>query len=334
MIRVIRPGMLTSLQDSGRYGYQRFGIGPGGAMDTQSHRLASALVGNADSLASLECTLTGPTLQFDAPVLLALCGADLSPTIDGMPVPQDRPVLVRAGAMLVFGQRRSGVRCYLALHGGFDDAAVLHSQGTSLRGKFGGHAGRALQKGDVLRCKASDTVDFYPELSDLLVQSSAPFVAPRWKVPGLVSHSTQVVRIMEGRHWPLFSEAARQKLLTLPLRISEQSDRMGYRLEGATLKLENAGEMISEAVSSGTVQVPPDGHPIILMADHGTTGGYPKIAQVASVDLPRLAQMPVHDHLHFELVSLELAQQLYLQREHELTAICGAIGQRRLLATA
>lgn len=330
MIRVIRPGLLTSLQDNGRFGYQRFGIGPGGAMDRTAHRLASALVGNPDSVATLECTLTGPELLFETSALLALCGADLSPGIAGQAVPMGRPVLVRAGARLSFGQRRNGVRCYLAVRGGFGAETVMHSQSTSLGGKFGGHAGRAVRKGDRLDGGALAPEQFCPLLAEQLSATSAAFAAPRWRVPLLDdTASPQIVRILEGRHWELFSPEQQQVLLDGEWRISAQSDRMGYRLEGSALALENAGRLVSEAVSFGTVQVPPDGQPIILMADHGTTGGYPKIAQVAGVDLPLLAQMNAHQRIRFEKIPFEMAQQMFLQRENDVETIIASIAQRR-----
>ncbi|MGI4847899.1 MAG: biotin-dependent carboxyltransferase family protein [Janthinobacterium lividum] len=330
MIGVIKPGMLSTLQDLGRTGYQRFGVSAGGVMDETAHRQANALVGNAADEATLECTVLGPVLQFHATTLLAICGADLAPSINGLAVPQGRPVLLRAGTQLAFGQRRTGARAYLAIRGGFDCPAVMASKSTDLRGGFGGYLGRALKKADVLHGGSDDAAQFYPGLGRQLSRENAAFAAPRWMVAQSTTMATsQTVRILQGRHWQLFAQQAHLHLLSTAFQITPQSDRMGYRLAGAPLALEQVREMISEAVAFGTIQVPPDGAPIILMADRGTTGGYPKIAQVASVDLPMLAQMLPGETIRFELIPLQLAQQLALRREEDMDAILAAMQRRR-----
>ncbi|MEO6566506.1 MAG: biotin-dependent carboxyltransferase family protein [Casimicrobiaceae bacterium] len=326
-IEVVKPGLLSTLQDSGRYGYQRFGVVAGGAMDEWSHRVANVMVGNAEDEATLEITVQGPSLDFNGTTLIAIHGADLSPRIGEQAVPQGRPVLVRAGSRLEFGRRQSGFRAYLAVAGGYDVPPVMNSRSTYLRGAFGGLNGRAMRKGDRLPIGAGD-VDAFPALARMLRESADAFAAtPGALVPPIAVGVPQTVRVIAGQQWEAFTGEAQAQFVDAEFRISPQSDRMGYRLDGPKLARRKAIEMISEAVSFGTVQVPPDGNPIVLMADRQTTGGYPKIAQVASVDLPLLAQMLPQQGLRFALISLAEAQSLYLARVQELGRLRQAIDQ-------
>jgi antagonist of KipI len=328
-IDVVRPGLLTTVQDLGRFGYQRYGVVAGGVMDDWAPRLANAVVGNDEHDATLEITLQGPVLRFDDSALVAVCGADLAPHVGGAPFPQGRPVLVRAGSMLEFHAGDQGCRAYLAVRGGFQVPMVMGSRSTYIRAALGGVEGRALRKGDKLPVVAY-APGWYPELDRALASGGQPFAAPRWSVGfTAVPARARKVRVIAGPQWELFSQETRELFLGTEFGISVNSDRMGYRLTGAMLKLRRPAEMISEAVTFGTVQVPPDGNPIILMADRQTTGGYPKIAHVASVDLPRLAQSRPLERFAFELVTLAEAQQAYLARERELARIREAIEFQR-----
>lgn len=317
-IHVIKPGALSTIQDLGRVGYQHLGVVVGGAMDPWSHRMANLLVGNDAEEATLEITLMGPSLRFDATTLIALCGADLAPRMGETALPMGRPVLVRGGSQIDFGRRRTGARAYLAVRGGYQVAPVLHSKSTYVRGAFGGYDGRALRKGDEIAtvAGAGQSDDRWPRLARALHNSAAPFAAhPAALVAPHADSALQIVRVTAGRQWDAFTGQAQEQLVGGDFRVGVQSDRMGYRLEGQTLALRSPLEMISEAVCFGTVQVPPDGDAIILMADRQTTGGYPKIASVISVDLPLLAQMMPHQALGFTMVTADEAQQLYLTRE-------------------
>jgi len=330
-VEVVRPGLLTTVQDLGRFGYQRFGVVAGGAMDEWAHRLANAAVGNDPNAAALEITLQGPVLRFDAPALVALCGAELAPRVGREVFPQGRPVLVRAGAVLEFRGGDQGCRTYLAIRGGIQVPQVMGSRSTYIRAGLGGLEGRALRKGDRLPIGAY-APGWYPALDRALAASRAPFAAPRWSFGvTAVPARARRVRVIAGPQWELFSQETRELFLGTEFGISVNSDRMGYRLTGAMIGLRRAAEMVSEAVTFGTIQVPADGNPIILMADRQTTGGYPKIAHVAAVDLPRLAQSRPLEHLAFELVTLAEAQQAYLARERELARIREGIeAQRRM----
>ncbi len=320
-ITVLKPGALTALQDLGRYGHQRDGVVVGGAMDEWSHRFANALVGNPEDEATLEITLTGPTLRMDTAVELAVCGADLSPQVDGRDgahtLPIGRPVVLRPGTQLRFGERRTGARAYLSVRGGFDVPPVMGSRSTYVRGGFGGFEGRALEKGDVLRLRGGPGPGPDGGASgDSMIVLPTPIVATEVAIAPV-----QTIRIVAGRQWSEFTARARTLLLETTWRIGAQSDRMGYRLEGPTLERVEPRELISAAVTFGTVQVPNDGKPIILMADRQTTGGYPRIASVASVDLRLLAQMAAPQALRFQLLTLEEAQRIYLAREREYSHV-------------
>lgn len=329
-IQVLRPGILSTLQDGGRHGYQHFGVPVSGAMDLFSHRVANILVGNDEHACTLEMTLQGPQLEFGEEALVAICGADLSPSIDGTPVPEGKPVWLRAGTVLEFGACVTGCRAYLAVAGGFTVPPILGSRSTYDIAGIGGLEGRALRKAD--RLPVGDAPGgVYPQLAADLVRSSHAFAAPRWAVNqhiGMLGRSPQTVRIIPGAHWEVFPAAARECLTSAEYRVAPESSRMGFRLEGPAIQLEKPLEILSRAVAFGTIQVPPGGQPIVLMADRQTTGGYPMIADVAGVDLHLLAQLKPGDRLRFELVSLAQAQALWLRREQELVTIREAVALR------
>ena len=326
-IAVIKPGMLSTVQDRGRFGYQHFGVPVSGAMDAYSHRVANILAANDEDAATLEITLRGPHLRFQADALVALCGADLSPTLDGTPLPQGKPVRVRADSALEFGESKSGCRAYLAVHGGIDVPAIMGSRSTYDTAHIGGVDGRALRKGDILPIGTS-AVAPYPGLTNTMRGTKQPFSAPKWAVNQHIeklSRVPQAVRILPGRHWDAFPAAARDLLTGGEYRVAPDSSRMGCRLDGATVSADAPLEILSEGVTFGTIQIPPSGKPIVLMADRQTVGGYPKIAEVAGVDLHLVAQLRPGDRLKFELVSLAQAQALWLKREQEFITIREAV---------
>ncbi len=314
-IQVIKPGLLSTFQDLGREGLQHLGIPVSGAMDSRAHRLANELVGNQQDQATLEITLVGPTLQFDAPACIALCGADLAPSVNGKPVANNRPLILRAGDVLAFGPRKTGLRAYLAWHGGVSLPSVLNSRSTYLRGGFGGLDGRALRKGDTL---ALNTV-LPPACLDALEQTLWEISIYLPAILGLRQRNT--LRLVRGAHTALFTDQALQHLLTDAFRVSADADRMGYRLQGPTLALREPVQLLSEATCPGSIQVPADGQPIILMADRQTTGGYAKIGHIATVDLPLVAQSMPGDALTFSEITLAQAQQLDLRRETAFAAL-------------
>ena len=319
-LRVESFGLFSTLQDLGRRGFQHLGVGPSGVMDEASHRLANLLLGNPAQAPTLEMTLTGPNLQFETETMITLCGADLSPTIEGLPVPLWRPVLVRADTQLRFGRPVQGTRCYLGVEGGFRVPSVMGSASTHLSAGFGGFQGRPLKIGDRLET-GSCAGDCYPTLRKRFHQSQRPFLGLYWFAPWtreLDFIRPATLRIIPGPQWPLLTNESRQSLLETTFKVAPSSDRMGIRMQGPKLSLEHPLEMVSSGVATGTLQLPPDGSLILLMADRQTTGGYPRLGEVASVDLPRAAQIRPGESLRFSPISLEEAQALLLHREARL----------------
>ncbi len=320
-ITVLESGLLTSIQDLGRFGYQQFGVVVGGAMDPFALRVANALVANQEDAAGLEITLRGPVLRFERDLLIAICGADLSPQVDGYPAKTWRPLAVRRGSILRFGEPQRGCRAYLAIAGGIDVPPVMGSRSTYLRAQIGGLEGRTLRAGDVLRTHPSSESAARRVQRWLDAVSPAPLFCPCWSVAEnqpVANDSVMVVRVLRGAQFNWFDAASQQSFFSAEFEITPQSDRMGYRLAGPPLRLVSDREMISEAVTAGTVQVPPAGQPIVLMADRQTTGGYPKIADAATVDLSALAQVRPGDRLRFQEISIEAAQQLIRTRQAHL----------------
>lgn len=326
-VTVIKPGMLSSFQDRGREGYQHQGIPAAGAMDERAHRLANALAGNDGDPATLEITLTGPTLRFESPVCFALAGADLGATLNGQDIPVLRPLIARAGDILAFGARPAvGVRAYLAVHGGFALTPVMGSETTYLRSGFGGFEGRALAKGDIVPLRRPLAPD-----RDAAVLQKALWDVRVYLPAALGSKQRAFIRFLPGVHWPEFAQSSRRAFSESEFRISPQSDRMGYRLLGRPLAMNQPRQMLSEAACFGTVQVPSGGEAIILMADRQTTGGYPKIAQIATVDLPALAQSAPGQVLQFQRIELEEAQRLDGERERAFAQLHDALAPLRAL---
>ena len=336
-MEVIRPGLLSTVQDEGRYGYRRHGVHPGGVMDTFAARAANMLVNNSRNAAVLEMTMTGPELRFHENSLIALCGADLSATVDDHPVPLWRPVGLLAGSVLKFGRCRSGLRAYLSIAGGIAVNEVMGSRSTDLKTGIGGLEGRALRTGDILSAGEASweaQAMLHPLLEQVKLEKTR-MKAPIWHLSSRewpLYQLEPVIRVMPGADISKFTKGSLERWYSERYVIAPQSDRMGYRLEGSRLELERPMSRLSEAVTYGTVQVPADGQPIILMADHQTIGGYPVIAQVASVDLPVLAQARPGTRVAFQPITHEEAQRLFLEQERGLQ-LSAAFIRRRLTET-
>lgn len=305
---VVRAGMLTTVQDLGRRGHRGDGVPLSGAMDPLALRVANALVGNPEGAAVLEFTLVGPELEFSADVLVGLGGADC----EGLRA--WKPMRVRAGERFHLGPCVRGCRGYLAIAGGIDVVPVLGSRSTYLRGSFGGFEGRALHDGDVLKIGR-------PRVPIPTSSTASWRIDPR-VLPEYDASPT--VRVLDGAQAGEFGEV----LFEGEFKLSPQSDRMGLRLTGPRLARTSAVELLSSAVAPGTIQVPPAGQPIVLMADAQTIGGYPQAAHVISVDLPLVAQLRPGDSLRFVKVTLAEAQELALARERDLALLREGLAQK------
>jgi antagonist of KipI len=332
-ISVLKPGLLTTVQDQGRFGYQHTGLVVSGALDAVALRTANLLVGNPENLAGLEFTLRGPSLRFEGDALLALTGADLAATIAGQPVPLGRPVAVRTGTVLAFGAPKASGRAWLAFAGGVAVPPVLGSRATYLRAALGGLAGRALRGGDVL------PVGEWPAIAQALFKGMNLTDAASWRTAGWYADNSPlarpgrplVVRALPGPEYEQFPPESQRAFWKETFTVTTEADRMGARLSGPMLERFTTTELLSSAVTFGTVQVPAGGQPIVLLADCQTTGGYPRLAQVISADLGRLAQALPGTQLRFVQVGLAEAQALYLAQEQRLRALARAVYLKSVL---
>ncbi|MEO8672428.1 MAG: biotin-dependent carboxyltransferase family protein [Tahibacter sp.] len=323
-VAVIKPGLLTSIQDLGRPGHAALGVGRAGAMDPVALRLANALVGNPVNTAALEISLIGPTLQFHRAAQIAITGAPLSASLDGRTLRHWCAQDVPAGGVLQLGAMPRGARSYLAIRAGFDLAAVLGSLSTDLHGGIGPWHARALRAGDALPL----AVDALADRSDL--QRGRPDAT--WSLDPSSWFDTDeqpVLRLLPGAHFAELDTASKSQLLETAFRIGVDSDRVGVRLDGASLHLAVPRELCSSGVAPGTVQLPPGGQPIVLMAESPTTGGYPRIAHVIAVDQPRLAQRRPGDTVRFTLTDLPGAHEALVRREQALVRLEAEILRRR-----
>jgi antagonist of KipI len=303
-VRVIKPGMLTTVQDRGRWGYQSRGVPVAGPMDPVSHRVANALVGNDPGAATLEITLLGPELEFTGERTAASAGAEFELTVDGRAVPSHAAFVVPAGARLHFGRRRTGARAYLAVAGGIAVPPVLGSRATHVISGMGGLDGRPLRAGDRLPLGAATA----------RAASLAAVRAPLFPLP----QGQARLRILPGPQDDRFVPGALDALCAQPYTVAGNSDRMGFRLQGPTLVHQGGADIISDATPLGTLQVPASGQPILLMADRQTTGGYPKIATVIAADLPLAGQLAPADAVTFARCSMREALAALIATEQAL----------------
>lgn len=308
LLDVRAPGMLTTVQDLGREGFGPMGVSPSGAADPHALRIGNRLLGNPENAAALEMTLLGGTFFFPDGGVIAVAGSDFGATLDGAPVAMWSSLELRPGQTLRLGATQSGARCYLCVQGGFSVKPFLGSAATHLLSGLGGFEGRALRKGDVLTF-GSATASFRTFRRKTAARRAIEKWTPR-----------KVLRITAGPQSDWFSEQAHKLFYTATYRLTEESNRMGLRLEGTSLPLAAGGEMISEGVSLGAVQITAGGLPIILFVEQQTTGGYPKIANVISADFSSLGQLRPRDEIRFERVDLETARALLLEQEKWLAS--------------
>ncbi len=313
-ITILKPGLLTTIQDGGRFGYQHLGINPSGAMDIRAMQVANALVLNKLDEAVIEFFFPAPLIQFNQSTFIALSGADFCAEIDGISIPINQPVFVPANSVLQFVSKKIRQIGYLSVQGGFDLSEWLNSNSTNLKVGAGGNEGRAFRAGDIvdLNIKSIKSVSNY-----------RCSILP-WKASVEEFYTNHALRFIPGNEFNLLTDESKQLFCSSSFKILPQSDRMGYRLSGSALQLSEPIEMISSAVTRGTIQLLPSGQCIVLMADHQTTGGYPRIGHIISADFSNLAQKDSKDQLYFSAITIELAQKLLLDQEQHLQQLTNA----------
>ncbi len=308
-IRILNPGLMTTVQDLGRYGFQQYGVSASGAMDQFSARLANILVGNDEHEGILEVTIMGPKIEFLNSEVIAITGGDLQPLINNKPINMNHSILVNSGDFLSFKGLKSGCRSYIAFAGGIDVPIIMGSKSTFLRAKLGGYEGRVLNPGDLLQiCKPRASV------SDLVGRKIED---------GICDYSSKIVelRVVLGPQDDYFTKEGLETFFTSEYTVTNNCDRMGYTLEGQKIQHKDGADIISDGISMGAIQVPSKGTPIIMMADRQTTGGYTKIANVITVDLPKVAQAKPGDKIVFKKSSLEESHLLINKLEDKIVEI-------------
>jgi antagonist of KipI len=300
LFHVVKPGLLTTLQDLGRYGFQKYGVPVCGAMDKYSFISANLLVGNHANDACLEITLLGPELKVLNRAQIAVTGADFSISINDEPMPMWQTIEVEKEDVITFaGTPRSGCRAYLAATGGFNVPLVLGSRSTYTRGGFGGYEGRALKPEDLLKAFMSER---FPKTKRVMPSA----LIPKYENPFTVN-------VIPGPQEDLFTAVGVETFLSSTYTITPESDRMGYRLDGPQIERKDLGEIVTEALVQGAVQVPGNGEPIVLMADAQASGGYPKIATVTTPGVSCLAQAKPNDRVRFNRISLSQAHAEFVE---------------------
>jgi antagonist of KipI len=305
VILVREPGLFTTVQDLGRQGFGPMGVSPSGAADAVSLRVGNRLVGNAEGAAGLEMTLLGGTFAFPDGAVLALAGSDFGATLDTKSVQLWTAFEAKPGQTLKLGPTQTGARCYLCVRGGIEVKAFLGSASTHILSGLGGFEGRALRKGDVLTIGAASGSARERRLSARALNEMQP---------------RKVLRVTPGPQDDWFSEASRRVFYESAYRVAEETNRMGIRLQGASVAKATEGELTSEGVSLGAVQVPEGGLPIILFVEQQTTGGYPKIANVISADFHSLGQLRPRDEIRFERLDFATARALLIKQENLLAS--------------
>lgn len=303
-IRVLKGGMMTTVQDLGRTGYQSQGFSVAGVMDVRSFKIANLLLDNPENEAVLEFTLIGPTLEFTSATIIAITGGDFQPTINGEPAPMYSAIYMNKGDILKFGSARTGSRGYIAFSSYLEVPVVMGSRCTNLKSKLGGFKGRKLQAGDYLNFR--------------IKRRYLPFFLSRKLEPDNFDQDSTTLRVVMGPQDNKFSKQGIETFLTSEYTVTSEFDRMGCRLDGAYIAPKETSDIISDGIAFGSIQVPAHGKPIILLADRQTTGGYAKIATVASVDIPKIVQRKTDHKIRFEAITVQEAQELYLKEQKEL----------------
>ena len=302
-IRVLKPGMLTTVQDLGRVGYQSQGFSVAGVMDVRSFKIANLLVDNPENEPVLEFILIGPTLEFTSDTIIAITGGNFNPTINGEPAPMYTAIYMHRGDVLKFGSAITGSRGYISFSSYLKVPTVMGSRCTNMKSSLGGFKGRKLQTDDFILFR--------------IKRRYLPYFLSRTLKPDDMDQQQVTLRVVMGPQDSAFTREGIQTFLSSTYTVTNEFDRMGCRLDGPFIASKNGSDIISDGICFGSVQVPSHGKPIVLLADRQTTGGYAKIATVASVDIPKLVQRKTDDKIRFKVITVYEAQKLLLEETAE-----------------
>lgn len=306
-INILNPGLMTTVQDLGRFGYQQYGVSVSGAMDYVAARLANILVGNDENEGLLEATFIGPKIEFLSDSSIAITGGDMKPLINDMPVEMNKNIIVNKNDILSFNGLNQGLRSYIAIAGGIDLPLIMGSKSTFTKAGIGGYEGRALKAGDIINI-GKVTVPAYPLAKE--IKNFYNYTNGKIKL-----------RVILGPQDDEFTNEGIKTLFSEEYTITNNSDRMGYTLEGAKITHIKSADIISDGIAMGAIQIPDSGNPIIMMADRQTTGGYAKIGTVITVDLPKIAQAKPGDKIIFEKINIKEAHELYKHQEEKFASL-------------
>jgi|SRR6185437_4409434 len=326
-ITLTKPGLLTTIQDLGRMGYFSQAVPVSGAMDSLSAQTANKALGNDEDCALIEFTQSGAAFITESEGLMAFSGDGAYLNTDSQRLPSDRPIFIPAGTNLYLENNKSGSRSYLAVAGGWDVLEVLGSRSTYLTARIGGLAGKCLAENDRLTNTGKLTL-LTKSILDSLKGETINY--PNWSIARnlFLPENQKIIRVLPGREFNWFDAASKAGFLSQPYTVGHNSNRMGYHLQGMALNRAIDGELLSTAVTPGTIQVTNDGSLILLMADCQTTGGYPRVAQVAAVDMPLCAQLKPGDTINFKEISWKEAERLYLQFKFDMHKLSLAVEQK------
>lgn len=315
-LTIIKAGLLDTVQDLGRIGFGNWGVNPGGAMDRYAGKLSNVLAGNETCEAVIEIHFPGPQILFDQNALISITGADFTPLINDQPVSLWQPMLVRKNTILQFSQWKQGARCYLAVHGGIAVPKWLDSYSTNIKVGAGGWHGRKLEKGDQLNFGESRI--YYPGL----LKEERDLQPLGWKACVKTQYQNpNEIYFLPGREWRFLHSISQNDFCNESFSVHQLSDRMGYHLKGIPLTLIENKELLSSGVSFGTIQLLPTGQLIALMADHQTTGGYPRIGHIVTAHLPKFAQLRPGDDIRFTMTDIPTAEKMYFSQQQEISII-------------
>ncbi|MDD2958157.1 MAG: biotin-dependent carboxyltransferase family protein [Lachnospiraceae bacterium] len=303
-IRILKGGMLTTVQDLGRTGYQSQGFGVTGVMDVRSFKIANLLLDNPENEPVLEATLIGPKLEFTSATIIAITGADMQPTVNKKSVPMYTALYMNKGDILQLNSARSGSRSYIAFSSYLDIPVVMGSRSTNCRSHIGGFKGRKLKEEDYIGFR--------------IKRRYLPYFLSRKLELQEFEQESAVLRVVMGPQDSHFTKQGIQTFLTSEYTVTSEFDRMGCRLEGPFIAYKDSADIISDGITFGAVQVPSHGKPIILLSDRQTTGGYAKIGVVATVDIPKLVQRKTDHKIRFQEISVQEAQRLLMEEMREM----------------